>query len=105
MKNTHSLLVAALTIACSFSSVYAQLTCTAPSPDPLFASSGGSMVTLSTGIPYVGIAEYAYGISDKTTIGFMYGQTPGYFSKISLYNFTASSFLPACCKSRAADNV
>jgi hypothetical protein len=76
MKNTHSLLIAALTIACSFSSVYAQLICTAPSPDPLFASSGGSMVTLSTGIPYVGIAEYAYGISDKTTIGFMYGQTP-----------------------------
>ncbi len=47
-----------------------------PSPDHLFAGDGKSMVTVSTGIPYVGIAEYAYGVSSKTTIGFMYGQTP-----------------------------
>ena len=51
-------------------------TCIVHSPDYLFTGEGHSMVTLTTGIPYVGIAEYAYGISDKTTIGFMYGQTP-----------------------------
>lgn len=59
-------------------STYSQIDqlCESPSPDHLFAGEGKSMVTVSTGIPYVGIAEYAYGVSSKTTIGFMYGQTP-----------------------------
>ena len=56
-------------------SVFGQM-CTSAAPDHLFAPKGHSMATISTGIPYVGIAEYAYGISDKTTIGLMYGQTP-----------------------------
>lgn len=75
MKNSIGILIAAIVLTCSFTSVFAQV-CTAPSPDHLFADKGGSMVTASTGIPYIGIAEYAYGISSKTTIGFMYGQTP-----------------------------
>jgi hypothetical protein len=76
MKTSLCILLAALFIFSSSSKMSAQLACTAPSPDHLFAESGKSMVTISTGIPYVGIAEYAYGISSKTTIGLMYGQTP-----------------------------
>ncbi|HTR81678.1 MAG TPA: hypothetical protein VMM58_08610 [Bacteroidota bacterium] len=44
--------------------------------DHLFAADGGSMVTVSTGIPYIGIAEYAYGISDRFSVGVMVGTTP-----------------------------
>lgn len=44
--------------------------------DHLFAASGRSMVTVSTGIPYVGIAEYAYGVSDRFSLGVVAGLTP-----------------------------
>ena len=44
--------------------------------DHLFPRSGNSMVTLSTGIPYVGISEYAYGFSDRFSIGLVGGVTP-----------------------------
>lgn len=35
-----------------------------------------SRLTIATGIPFIGIGEYAYGLSDRTTIGFMAGLTP-----------------------------
>lgn len=44
--------------------------------DHVFASSGGAKVTLATGIPYIGIAEYAYGFSDRATGGLLFGLTP-----------------------------
>lgn len=44
--------------------------------DHLFAAKGHSIVTVATGIPYVGIAEYAYGVSDRFTIGVIAGSTP-----------------------------
>lgn len=75
MKTTFITLVLAVFISTQASAQINEV-CTTPSPDHLFAGDGKSMVTVSTGIPYVGIAEYAYGVSSKTTIGFMYGQTP-----------------------------
>jgi hypothetical protein len=69
-----------LLILCSlvlvFGTVKAQELCTSASPDYLFVPEGHSMVSAATGIPYVGIGEYAYGISNKTTLGFILGQTP-----------------------------
>ena len=44
--------------------------------DHLFSGRGRSMVTLATGIPYIGVAEYAYGISDRFSLGLIVGQTP-----------------------------
>ena len=44
--------------------------------DHLFPSKGKSMLTMATGIPYIGIAEYAYGFSDRFSMGLMYGKTP-----------------------------
>jgi hypothetical protein len=35
------------------------------SQDPLFPTKKNSLVMVGTGIPYVGIAEYTYGFSDK----------------------------------------
>ena len=46
------------------------------SDDHVFAGNGGAKVTLATGIPYVGIAEYAYGFSDRVTGGILFGVTP-----------------------------
>src|SRR5688572_14397259 len=37
---------------------------------------GRGRVTVATGIPYVAIGEYAYGVSDRVTVGFMTGVTP-----------------------------
>lgn len=59
----------------SFSLVYAQ-SIRHHSNDHVFAGNGGQKLTLVTGIPYIGIAEYAYGFSERTTGGILYGQTP-----------------------------
>lgn len=37
---------------------------------------GQARVTVATGIPYLGIAEYAYGFSDRVTVGALAGITP-----------------------------
>ncbi len=37
---------------------------------------GQSRITLATGIPYVAIGEYAYGVSDRITLGVLAGLTP-----------------------------
>jgi hypothetical protein len=74
MKTLSYFFVLALVLVAS--ELRAQEMCTNPSTDHLFCRAGNSMVTIATGIPYVGIAEYAYGISDKVTIGALYGQTP-----------------------------
>ncbi|HYM20149.1 MAG TPA: hypothetical protein VEW28_03990 [Candidatus Kapabacteria bacterium] len=84
MKNLSFFFVLLLAVL-AVSELRAQNTCTNPSPDYLFCPEGHSMVTAATGIPYIGIAEYAYGISDKTTIGLVYGQTPvvtGYGARV-----------------------
>ena len=44
--------------------------------DHLFATKGKSMITIATGIPYIGIAEYAYGFSDRFSLGIIFGRTP-----------------------------
>ncbi|MBX2990573.1 MAG: hypothetical protein KF749_05300 [Bacteroidetes bacterium] len=44
--------------------------------DHVLNRKGQSKITLATGIPYIGIAEYAYGISNKTTAGVVFGITP-----------------------------
>ncbi len=46
------------------------------SQDHVFAGEGNAKITLATGIPYIGVAEYAYGISDRVTGGFLFGLTP-----------------------------
>ncbi len=73
----HPFIIAAIAVATFASLGSAQLpSVPPPSSDYLFANAGGSLVTASTGIPYLGITEYAYGISSKTTIGLMFGETP-----------------------------
>lgn len=37
---------------------------------------GQARVTVATGVPYVGITEYAYGFSDRVTVGVLAGITP-----------------------------
>ena len=49
---------------------------TIASTDHLFPDGGKSMVTVATGIPYVGISEYSYGFSDRFTAGVIVGTTP-----------------------------
>lgn len=44
--------------------------------DPLFPGRGKSMLTLATGIPYLGIGEYAYGFSNRFSAGLIFGRTP-----------------------------
>ena len=44
--------------------------------DHLFSGAGKSMVTVATGIPYVGITEYSYGFSDRFSAGLIVGVTP-----------------------------
>ncbi len=80
-KNIYrSLLYYPLCLALLFTSaigVFAQnVTTTQLSEDHLFAEKGKSIITAATGIPYIGIAEYAYGVSDRFTIGVLIGSTP-----------------------------
>ncbi|MCR9285762.1 MAG: hypothetical protein NXI23_00075 [Bacteroidetes bacterium] len=72
-KKTSALTIAIILF--SFYSVSAQLK-PELTDDSLFPGKGKSMFTLATGIPYVGIAEYAFGFSDKFAVGLIYGQTP-----------------------------
>jgi len=44
--------------------------------DHLFPNRGKSMITVATGIPYIGVAEYAYGFSDRFSVGIVVGSTP-----------------------------
>ena len=44
--------------------------------DHLFASPGSGMLTVATGLPYVGAFEYAFGISDRFTMGFVAAAAP-----------------------------
>lgn len=46
------------------------------SQDPLFPAKNNSLVMVGTGVPYVGIAEYTYGFSDKFSAGILVGTTP-----------------------------
>jgi len=44
--------------------------------DHVLNDRGASRLTFATGIPYLAIGEYAYGISNRLTVGFMAGVTP-----------------------------
>ncbi len=44
--------------------------------DHVLNAKGKGRITLATGIPYVAIGEYAYGISDRVTVGVLAGVTP-----------------------------
>jgi hypothetical protein len=44
--------------------------------DHVINQKGESRITIATGIPFIGIAEYAYGVSNRTTLGIMAGMTP-----------------------------
>jgi hypothetical protein len=44
--------------------------------DYVFALTGNWQITSATGIPYIGIGEFAYGINSRTTLGLVYGITP-----------------------------
>jgi hypothetical protein len=46
------------------------------SQDPLFPSKNNSLVMAGTGIPFLGIAEYTYGFSNKFSAGILVGRTP-----------------------------
>ncbi len=44
--------------------------------DPLFPAKGSAMVTFSTGVPYIGAGEYAYGFSDRFSVGVLAASAP-----------------------------
>lgn len=44
--------------------------------DHVLNDQGQSRFTLATGIPYLAIGEYAYGVSDRVTLGVLAGVTP-----------------------------
>ena len=44
--------------------------------DHVINRKGESRITLATGIPFVGVAEYAYGVTDRFTVGVLGGVTP-----------------------------
>ena len=44
--------------------------------DALFPGEGKTALTVWTGIPYIGIAEYAYGFSDRFSVSVIGGFTP-----------------------------
>src|ERR1041385_5669844 len=45
-------------------------------PDYLFPRQGNTSLTASSGIPFLGIGEVAYGFSDKLALGAIGGITP-----------------------------
>lgn len=47
-----------------------------PQHDYLLPVKGKSMVEFYSGIPYVAVAQYGYGISNKVSLGIFYGYTP-----------------------------
>jgi hypothetical protein len=49
---------------------------TSPLFDHVINRKGESRITLVTGIPFVGVAEYAYGVTDRFTVGVLGGMTP-----------------------------
>lgn len=44
--------------------------------DHLFPQRGKTALTLATGIPYLGIADYTYGVSNRFAVGIVAGSTP-----------------------------
>jgi hypothetical protein len=53
--------------------------------DAYFPKKNKTMLTVGTGIPYIGIAEYSYGFTDKFSVGLLAGTTtivPGYGLRI-----------------------
>jgi len=44
--------------------------------DHVLNARGQGRVTVATGVPYVGITEYAHGLSDRVTVGVLGGFTP-----------------------------
>lgn len=57
--------------------------------DHVLNARGRGRLTAATGIPYVAIGEYAYGVSDRVTVGFMAGVTPS----VSGYGIRARAVL------------
>lgn len=74
MKNTIPALVAAGLIALGPAALQGQRFNHAS--DHVLNARGKGRVTIATGIPYVAIGEYAYGVSDRVTVGVMAGVTP-----------------------------
>ena len=44
--------------------------------DHLFPQKGKSLFTFATGVPYIAIGEYAYGFTDRFSVGVLVGVTP-----------------------------
>jgi hypothetical protein len=44
--------------------------------DHILNQKGKGRITIATGIPYIAVGEYAYGFSDRVTIGVLAGLTP-----------------------------
>lgn len=54
----------------------AQETLYSSAPDHVLASAGEHRVGLTTGIPFVAMAEYSFGVTDGFSVGAMVGTTP-----------------------------
>ena len=69
--------------------------------DHVLNNRGQSRITLATGIPYIAIGEYAYGVSGRVTIGLLAGTTPfvegyGIRARAVLYQPDASFRIYLC---------
>src|SRR5687767_14220218 len=73
MTNTQLVLVAAGLLTFGPTALHGQVN---PAYHHVLNHKGQSRVTVSTGIPYIAIGEYAYGVSDRVTIGVLGGVTP-----------------------------
>lgn len=76
MRTYKVILAALFTAVFTIQTATAQILPAAKHSDAVFPGEGKSAITVWTGIPYIGIAEYAYGISDKFTVGIIGGFTP-----------------------------
>ena len=75
MKSTISFIISALAILFTIDMASAQMVPVAKQ-DPLFPEQGKTMVTVWSGIPFIAIGEYAYGVSDGFAVAVIGGYTP-----------------------------
>src|SRR5579872_175069 len=75
MKTTTFFLIAVIATILTIETASAQII-PVSRPDALFPGEGKASLTFWSGIPYIGIAEYAYGVSDKFSVGVIGGYTP-----------------------------
>ena len=84
-----NLTIAILVYVCSTKAQMINSSNEQPAFDYLFPAKSSSTITVGSGLPYVGIGEYAYGVSDRFSAGLLIGATP----KVMGYGFRLRAVL------------